>query len=919
MVIRNSDPGATTRPGIDLPARCGHRANPLLNITLLLSMMAAFLHCGQALALNPKLDRNLFHVSSTISRNVVFSPKVSGERVAVLIQSDGNNDTLVSKIRARGGIVHSTTGNILTARVPLSAMDELASYPEVTYVQGDHLLFPLLDLSKADTNVDDVQLGTDLPRSYDGKGVLIGIVDTGIDFRHQDFIDENGKTKILYIWDTTDDGGPAPKEISEPYGSEYTADDINDEIDGSPTNLVRERDTNGHGTHVAGMAASFGRAQGNYKGVAPGAELIIVKGGNGSFRTSDVMNGIDYLVKKATALGRPIVINLSLGGHSGPHDGTHLEEAKIDSLSGPGRVFTIAAGNEGNDLIHCGYWTASTEQDTQFKIYQSLDSSGRDISSGLIDLWYSTGSIEFKLQAFDVNTGFLIDETVWIKHGDEAKGITINDATQTYGRVDVWAGTSALNNQRNVYFIAYQENGDSGIHGRKVFWKLKTRGSGNFDGWINGGLFLVHDPVVPTDGNNDSSVGMPGTASQAITVANYTTRAQWVDVDGNSQSWSTEMKVGHIATSSSKGPTRNPSFTGQKPEIAAPGSMIIAPLSADVANPSRKYMISTNVHRVMNGTSMASPFVAGVIALMLQKNKDLTPQKIETYLTQNATVDAITGNSLPNPIWGYGKVDALKTIKATPAGTPPVTPPYGTIKFTSDPQSLEAETGTTATITSDPIHDANDNLVPDGTLFTLILYGSGEIITPDADGDYPGIQLASADGKVKFEYKAPSLPEKVVMYVSSNDGEADGKIEVPVYTKGAMGNKDPAPGDGGLDRCFIANAAYGTPMASEIRYLCNLRDQYLMPTLPGRIFVKTYYTLSPPVAKFIGKSETLRAITRFLLIPLVSGARTIVQGDHDHGTMLLLFYLSGGILSGAVIYRRWGKIQPTRKFQNELA
>jgi len=876
-------------------------------LAILTALLLIFILPQLALALSPKLDRNLFHISSTKSRRVAYAPGVSGERVSVLIKSDGNNDTLASKIRARGGVVNSTSADILTARIPISAIDELTTYPEINYVQGDHLLFPCLDLSKADTNVDDVQLGTDLPRSYDGTGVLIGIIDTGIDFKHADFIDANGKTKILYIWDVTDDGGPAPSELSEPYGSEYTEDDINDEIDGSPTNLVRERDYSGHGTHVAGIASSYGRATGNYKGVAPGANLIIVKAGDGSFRTSDIVNGMDYLVKKATALNRPIVINMSLGGSIGPHDGTELEETKIDSLSGPGRVFVIAAGNEGQDQLHCGYWTTTAEQETQFKVYQDLNSSGSDVSSAIVDLWYSTGSIEFKLQAFDITTGFLIDETAWIAHGTESSGLIINDSTQTFGRVDVWAGTSSLNNHRNVYLTIYQNEGDSGIHGRKIYWKLKTRGSGRFDGWIQGGLFLVHDPVLATDGNNDSSVGMPGTASQALTVANYTTRSQWVDVDGNSQYFSTEMKVGHIAPSSSRGPTRNPSFTGQKPEIAAPGSMIVAPLSADITDPDRAYIISTNVHQVMNGTSMACPFVTGVVALMLQKNKDLTPAKIETYLTANATLDAITGNSLPNNIWGYGKVNALATIKATPAGTAPETPPYGTISFSADPEELEAETNSTSTVTSGSIYDANNNLVPDGTLFTVILYGSGEILTSDADGDYPGIQVASSGGKITFEYQAPSLPEKVVIYASSNQGEADGKIEIPVYTKGSLGEAPEATASSNLDRCFIANAAYGTPMASEIRYLCTLRDQYLMPTLPGRIFVKTYYTLSPPVAKFIGRSETLRALTRFFLRPFVEGARTIVVSSNETGTLLLMIYLSLGFGITLIIVRRSGR------------
>lgn len=847
-----------------------------------------------ALALDPKIDRNLNHITSTISRNVAFAPQVTGERVAVLIESNGNNDTLVSRLRAMGSKVHTTGGNILTAMVPIARIGEVAAIPEVTYVQGDQLVYPCLDLSGADCNVDDVQLGNDLPKAYDGKGVIVGVLDTGIDFRHEDFIDNDGKTKILYIWDVTDDGGPSPSEIEDSYGSEYTSDDINDEIDGSPTNMVRQMDTDGHGTHVAGIAASFGRAKGNYKGVAPGADIIFVKGGNGGFRTKDIVNGIEYMTKKANALGRPIVINLSLGGHVGAHDGTRLDEKKIDALSGQGKIFTVAAGNEGSDQIHCGYWTTSVEQDTQFRVLQSIDGGGADVSSAVIDIWYSAGSIEFKLQAFDKTNGLFISETPWFKNGDDLKAIAISDTTQTYGYVNAWAGVASQNNHNNVYLVLYQESGNSGIHSKKLYWKLKTKGSGKFDAWISGGLFLVHNPSQPTDGNNDSSVGMPGTCTRAITVANYTTRSKWVDIDGNNQTWE-GMSVGNIAGSSSRGPSRNPSSTGQKPEIAAPGSMIIAPLSAGVSDPERKYIVSTNVHQVMNGTSMASPFCAGVIALLLQKNKDLTPEQVEKYLTQNARVDALTGNNLPNPVWGYGKIDALKAIKATAPGTPPITPPYGTLKFTADPEKLEAETGSTTTITSEVIHDANGNIVPDGTPFNVILYGGGEIQTPDEDGDYPGLQLKTKDGKIVITYKAPNVPEVVEIYVASSEGEADGRVSIPVQTRGSMGTGTTASGEGQLDRCFIANAAYGTPMAVEIRQLCTFRDQTLMTNLPGRLFVRTYYALSPPAARFIRGHEGLRAAVRTGLIPFVWGARLVNSGEGTWILWVTLFFMTGCI------------------------
>ena len=182
---------------------------------------------------------------------------------------------------------------------------------------------------------------------FTGKDVIVGIIDTGIDIKHEDFKNPDGTTRILYIWDQTLDGVP-PSDFT--FGAECTKADIDA---GSCTHT----DFVGHGTQVSGIAAGNGRATGNgypanrYMGMAPEAGLIVVNAyepGAGFF-TDRIIDAISYIQSRAEALGMPVVINMSLGTQDCPHDGTSLLARAVDAASGPGKIFSISAGNEGNN------------------------------------------------------------------------------------------------------------------------------------------------------------------------------------------------------------------------------------------------------------------------------------------------------------------------------------------------------------------------------------------------------------------------------------------------------------------------------------------------------------------------------------------------------------------------------------------
>ncbi|MGH7463151.1 MAG: S8 family serine peptidase, partial [Longimicrobiales bacterium] len=186
-----------------------------------------------------------------------------------------------------------------------------------------------------------------------GAGVIIGVYDTGIDFRHDDFLDPGGRTRLLGIWDQTRPGTAPPGAT---FGHYCSRDAIQRVIDNPlDTSPCPQQDTHGHGTHTAGTAAGDGSAanQGvstyQYAGVAPVADILIVKGGNGSFAESNILDGLRWLESQSRLLNRPMVVNVSLGGQAGAHDGSRLYEQEIDNLSRPGFLVAISSGNEGSN------------------------------------------------------------------------------------------------------------------------------------------------------------------------------------------------------------------------------------------------------------------------------------------------------------------------------------------------------------------------------------------------------------------------------------------------------------------------------------------------------------------------------------------------------------------------------------------
>ena len=256
------------------------------------------------------------------------------------------------------------------------SLSDLAALGSVQKIFASVVRRPLNDRARQSTGIDNSSGQRVVTQT--GRGVVVGIIDTGIDFRHLDFtVPGSGgrQTRIKAMLDMTEYGTQSPDPgwnyllpgQSAVIGHLYTEADINAALQNPKpadqnSDIVKERDKYGHGTHVAGTAAGNGLASpttGTYAGMAPEADLIIVKASRqnndeADFDTTDIINALEFVKQKASELGEPFVINLSLGGQVGPHDGTTPDERAIDSLvsGGAGRVVCVAAGNDGDSSIH---------------------------------------------------------------------------------------------------------------------------------------------------------------------------------------------------------------------------------------------------------------------------------------------------------------------------------------------------------------------------------------------------------------------------------------------------------------------------------------------------------------------------------------------------------------------------------------
>jgi minor extracellular serine protease Vpr len=579
---------------------------------------------------------------------------------------------------------------IVAGRIPLSNLESLVRDQSVRFVEASMKSKALNDRALEDTRVNLLHAGAGISSPYKGSGVVVGVLDSGIDFSHPDFSTGSG-TRIRYLLEMKSDG--TNQEWSKA------------QLDNNPAS-VTQRDGNGgggHGTHVAGTAAGNGRVNANYMGVAPSSDIVFVKGvrdadSDGGFSNADVVYGVDWIFDKASVLGKPAVVNLSLGGNYGPLDGTSAYETMLSDMVGPGRIIISAAGNEGRDYIHAGGTISQGSLPYETVMYPVSD------SYNYVEGWYDAGSVaRVRLAYYTINNqGSLVFQgltpnvnvgsNVGIS-GNSLDPVAIVHNGNTIGYYAIVTENTRDSRNGDGQFQIVITDDDTHVDLSQYVWSVIIGAGatpGRMDMWYSDGAFwgseIGFDDSIELVGNTDYTVGVPATAKKVLSVGSYVTRSRWTDIDGNMWISQTsddgentrEITFGDRSDFSSKGPTRDGRIA---PDIIAPGQLITSALSSHLTIQSdqsaynqqggvmRNRVAPGGQYMLTQGTSMASPHVAGVVALMLEANPTLDYNQVVDILTRTARTDGFTG-VVPNNRYGNGKVDAYSAVLEA-AGTNP--------------------------------------------------------------------------------------------------------------------------------------------------------------------------------------------------------------------------------------------------------
>lgn len=532
--------------------------------------------------------------------------------------------------------------SIVTGRIPISRIEAVRRQAFVKSLKAAQPLRPQLDRSVSETEAGNALSAQ--ANASGGRGVVVGIIDYGGDVAHENFRRDDGTTRLVALWNQD---GASTSESPFGYGEEHTAASINRalrttapyaELRYDPSWYEDPTDPGAHGTHVMDIAAGNGRGT-RAPGLAPEADLVFVNISHTgeadgaaavgkSFGDSvRLLEAAKYIFDKAD--GRPCVVNISLGTNGGPHDGTTLVEQGLDALvsSGPNRAIVIAAANAFDDGIHA---SGKVEQGgTHDLIWRVSSPPRRDIE---LELWYPHDD-RFTVELLD--PGGVVRASV---PPGQNRTLAIQDRV-----VFVANRLDDPNNGDNMIGIFFSRGIAPGAY--KVRLRGDTVASGNFHAWIERDNSFTSQFAPPHD--NSHTIGSIACGHKTIAVGSY---------DGHKASLP-------LSFFSSAGPSRD---GRQKPEISAPGHNVRAALSSSVSG-----------SRLMSGTSMAAPAVAGIIALVFAaaraRGLDLDVDTLRSLLIEGARRRP-PGGAGWHAQYGFGRIHARGAVEAVLAMGAPAGP-----------------------------------------------------------------------------------------------------------------------------------------------------------------------------------------------------------------------------------------------------
>ncbi len=532
----------------------------------------------------------------------------------VIIKYHGDIEKVAQEI---GAVVEILYRGYAIMTLDEEKLPQLYSYIEVEHIELPKLLSLELEQSLQAVCVSTLQ--REPLNGMNGDGVIVAVLDSGIEYTHLDFRNADGSSRILYIWDQSIEGTP-PQGFF--HGVEYTKEDIDKALQSEePKAVVPHQDLRGHGTAVSGVAVGNGaESGGTYRGVAPKADILVVKLGTTGFasfsRTTEMMRAIKYAIEKARALQKPLVINMSYGTNDGSHTGDSLFESYITDVSNLWKTsIVVATGNEGTAGHHYSGRMASYE-DMEIPFFTA--SGIRRFSISLFKNFVDACDFELigpNRESFGI-----------ISMNEQAKSRQIG---QTRVRM-VYGQPTHYTVSQQVYFevVANAEDVLAGL------WKLRALAKEVVDGRIEAWLPTVEEVSKRTffaEAEEDNTNTIPSTARKVVAVGGY------------------DVRLGSMAGFSGRGTRRF-----DKPDLCAPATEVMTCRTGG------------GYDRV-TGTSFAAPFVSGAAAIMMQwgivqgNDPFLYGERVKAFLRLGAKRSEI--RAYPNNAWGYGTLCVEETMK----------------------------------------------------------------------------------------------------------------------------------------------------------------------------------------------------------------------------------------------------------------
>lgn len=530
----------------------------------------------------------------------------------------------------------------------------LKAIPGVEYVAPALTLLTCSDSVRYFSRVDNVHEGVNFDQSYTGRGVIVGVIDCGFDFNHINLCDNFGNTRVKAVYLPLETSGTHPVVNHRLLpGCCYEAP--------SDIKLLTTDDSNTtHGTQTAGIAAGSYRENGWY-GIAPEADLVVCGMPENQLTDVRVANCISYINDYAKRAGKPCVINISLGSNVGAHDGSSYLCRVFQQLSGPGRVFVVSAGNDGNDPV-CVHSSIESKMDTVVTLLNGY--GGGQSYSGYVNAWSNkdkpfntrfivankrTGSIIYRSRALGATLSGVYDVFTTDDDDDLAEycigSVKVQGVIESNGRPSSLCELNMMTRSSN-YVLGFQYY--TPLTTDLVIW---TSQYANFKDY---GFSWAEK------GSPNCSINDLATCDSVISVGSYNSR-QTVPLRDGTIYFRHSSTPTEISYFSSYGPDENGI---NRPDVCAPGSVVISSANRyDTEAPNLSFWQTSAVVNGIEypycpdlGTSMSAPVVTGAIALWMQAKPNLSTADVRNVIKNSSYVDSqvIYGDYQR---WGYGKLD----------------------------------------------------------------------------------------------------------------------------------------------------------------------------------------------------------------------------------------------------------------------